>query len=126
MNRRRRTLLLGLVLVLLLAGGIVAAILWPTPSEAERMAALIQVGMTSEDVARLLPGKFDFDVKSPEDDVFVFFEPTDPDGPAMYLTFAKSGPRRVTAVWTTRGHSRIPPLTRLRRTLARALPFLGE
>jgi hypothetical protein len=44
-RKRRRTLLLGLALIALLAGGLVTAILWPRPSEAERKAALIQKPM---------------------------------------------------------------------------------
>jgi hypothetical protein len=54
MIRRRRTLLLGLALVALLAGGLAVAVLWPTPSEAERKAALIQVGMTGEQAEEVL------------------------------------------------------------------------
>jgi hypothetical protein len=48
MTRRRRTLLLGLSVLLLLAVGL--AVLWSMPSEAERKAALIRVS------SRLLRG----------------------------------------------------------------------
>jgi hypothetical protein len=53
MNRRRRTLLLGLGLVALLGVGAGAALLWPTPGDAERMASQLRVGMTVGQVGQV-------------------------------------------------------------------------
>jgi hypothetical protein len=54
MDRRRRTLLFGLAVLLLLAGGIVVALLWLAPYDAEQAAALIEVGMTRDEVLRVV------------------------------------------------------------------------
>jgi hypothetical protein len=44
MDRRRHTLLLGLVMVPLLAVEIESALLWPMPSGAEQASARVEVG----------------------------------------------------------------------------------
>jgi hypothetical protein len=48
MTRRRRTLLLGLAVLLLLAGCVAVAVFRPTPNEAERAAARIEVGVAQD------------------------------------------------------------------------------
>jgi hypothetical protein len=53
MNRRRRTLSLGLDLVALLAVGVGAALLRSTPGDAERMAWQLRVGMTMAQVGQV-------------------------------------------------------------------------
>jgi hypothetical protein len=131
MIRRRRTLLLGLALLLVV--GSVVAILWTTPCEADRKAALIRKGMTKRDV---------FDVmgpQSPMDDMLTRIQ--DPelirgtelawlqeDRSALHVGFRSSeaGAEPVVVYTWTREPPPVHPLTRLRRTLARVLPFLGE
>jgi hypothetical protein len=140
MNRLRRTLLLGLAAVLLLAFGLGASLLWPTPSEAERMASQLRVGMTMGQVGRVneylggsdpliltsgrvvAPGEFTsrivFDDPGRSERGIVFN-----DGSSIIITLSENGP--VASIRTTPPEP-VSPLTRLRRTLARALPFLGE
>jgi hypothetical protein len=145
MKRRRRILLLGLALALLLAGGIGAVLLWPLPSEAERTAARIEVGTLWDQELELLarPGqRYLADSDYRERAMLATGSPR--RRPAVDLTAIDSGTRRwryvdgstlnvtrdlegccVTSVFTTPPPP-VHPLTRLRRTLARALPFLGE
>jgi hypothetical protein len=132
-RKRRYTLLLSLALVALLAAGTGVALLWPTPSEAERMAERIEVGMTFRQVAKVVPpppqGRWSanflgdpFEIGWDQDDgstLFIEFA-TPEEGELMNGKFA-----RVAAVRTTPPPP-VHPLTRLRRTLARAFPFLGE
>jgi hypothetical protein len=55
-RKRRRILSLGLALMLLLAGGLAAALLWPDPpSDAERLAAKIELGMTHGQLKQMKP-----------------------------------------------------------------------
>jgi hypothetical protein len=109
MRKQRRTLLLGTTLVLLLTGGLVAAVLWPTLSEADRRAALYPVGM--------------IDVHEPKvSSIHWLFD----DRSRLEVTFApKDGQWRVDRVRTW-PPSPVHPLTRLRRTLALIIPALGE
>jgi hypothetical protein len=128
MNRRRRTLLLGLALVAGLAGGIVATLLWLAPCDAERFAAKIGAGMRRDEVLKVVnpppsvwqPSSTFLD-ESPW--VLNYF-----DGSILSVEFTP--PVEGGRVWVTSVRTTPPPpvhpLTRLRRTLARALPFLGE
>jgi hypothetical protein len=120
MIRRRRTLLLGLALVALLAGGIGAALLWPMSSEAEQMAALIHEGMTQQQVEKIVgphEGRAWFSEGwgcVPDGREWRF-----QDGSALQIGFCPN----ITSINVAPPD---PPLPRLRRTLARAFPFLGE
>jgi hypothetical protein len=127
MTRRRRILLLGLAVLLLLAGGLVAAVLWPTPSEGEQWAAKFRVGMALEQAW----DEFHEDVG---------WLPGNIGGGSTYGRWCKDGsfviltinwPEQsrgraiVTAIVTTPPDP-VHPLTRLRRTLALAFPFQGK
>jgi hypothetical protein len=133
MSRRRLILLLGLA-VLLLALGLDTALPRPVPSDAERAAVKVEAGMTlpqaQEAAAAKAPGLIphssmwgpDPREEGPED-YLCFYG----DGSALVITFgpAREGGRRVVAVAPTPPDP-VHPLTRLRRTLARAFPFLGK
>jgi hypothetical protein len=128
MNRRRRTvLLLGLALVpLLLFGGVVIALLWLMPSEAERRAAMVEAGMTwlqTQEVA--LPNSIGPYTPTTDGRLDGDYYWTYADGSILIVTFGQADDRYASSVRT----SPPPPadtMTRLRRTLARLLPFLGE
>jgi hypothetical protein len=119
MSRRRRILLLGVALVALAFVGTVAVVLWPLPpSEAEQKAELIRVGMPRSEVNELLGSSTRWTVAN------VF---NGKDGSQLVVVF----PHRLDLGHCVVSFHTIPPppvhpLTRLRRTLARALPFLGE
>jgi hypothetical protein len=139
MNRRRRTLLLGLA-VLLLTLGVGAALPWPTPSEAERVASQLRLGMTMGQVGQVSeylggsdpliltsgravpPGRstisitFDDPGRGTRGIVFL-------DGSSITIAIDEGG---LIGHINTTPPAPVPPLTRLRRTLARALPFRGE
>jgi hypothetical protein len=135
-RKRRRILLLGLAVLVLLAGGIGAALLWPQPPcDAERMAALIRVGMTPEEV---YDEQLHFN-RSPEfgplpRPVFVIEDfgtkekeaIPQTDGSAVFITWDENGDDLRVAAVRARLPRPVPALTRLRRTIARALPFIGE
>jgi hypothetical protein len=136
MTRRRLLLVLGLALVLLLALGVEVAVLWP--NEAELKAAAIQAGMPYAQ-ARAMLGPFTLEETSGfyqkrEDGVLI---PPDghylwvfSDGSRLTLRIehdVSANPTVVRRVETITPPTRpVHSLTRLRRTLARALPFLGE
>jgi hypothetical protein len=128
MKRRRLTVLLGLALVALLAGGVAAARLWPQPpGEAGQKADLIHEGMTFAEVTKALepatatptwpgspgsgPGYIEFGWSCDDESV-------------LYVSFGSPevGPLRVVAVRTT------PPvslLARLRRELEELILLLA-
>jgi hypothetical protein len=137
MKRRRRILilLLGLAaLLFLLAGGVGAALLWPVPSDAERAAVKVEAGMTlpqahvsaAANAPGLIPHSSMWGPDPREDgpeDYLCFYG----DGSALVITFgpAGEGGRHVVSVAPSPPPS-VHPLTCLRRTLARVLPFLRE
>jgi hypothetical protein len=109
-------------LVLLLAGAIVAALLWLLPCEAEREASLIRVGMTREQVAAAmcLPEVNTVEPTGPTSAYYLF-----EDGSLFEIRF--DADLLVSSVRTTPQYSTpLSPLDRLRRVLARAFPFLEE
>jgi hypothetical protein len=130
MYRRRRTVLLGLALVLLLAVGVGVgvAVLWPRPSNAERAADMIEVGMTlgqvqevignpgASSLERVLAGKRVFTSNS----WFTFS-----DGSTVVVAYRFDGAidQSVVVHFVS-----VPPrpLDRLRRTLAHLFPPLGK
>jgi hypothetical protein len=112
MNRRRRTLLLGLALVaLLLAGGVRVALLWPAPSDAEHWAVLIGVGLTESQELELerhyVGGKDSLGGWQ------FFYRFT--DGSELSVKYYATGGART--------HTFPPPPV---HPLTRVLPFLGE
>ncbi len=137
MRSRRRTRLLGLALVLLLALGVGVSLLWPMPCEAEQTAALLHIGMLERDACQLidsdtarirLPNSYSGLAPWPPDyqTHSVFFA----DGSRAAVDFQKnsSGEWRLSSVKVEPPDPPLVtnPLTRLRRTLARILPFLVE
>jgi hypothetical protein len=140
MSRRRRTLLLGLALVAMLTAGVGAALLWPTPSDAEQMASQLRVGMTMGQVGQVseyLGGSDPFILTSGRavppgrsSTLITFDDPGRSTRGVVFLdgssiTIAIDGGGLIGHIKTT-PPAPIHPLTRLRRTLARAFPFLGE
>jgi hypothetical protein len=120
MKRRRRNLLLGLSLALL-AVGVVGLLLWPTPSEAEWVAALLHEGMTREQVLEVISeghrgyiaGLYDYWDCSDGSILRVYYDRS-PDRVFYVINISADPPPPE------------PPMIRLRRTLARVLPFLEE
>ena len=132
MRKSWKLWLAGIALVQLLVIGVDVALLWP--SEAERGAALVRKGMTDSQVWEVLgepcEGRFrllPMTVKNVfHDECYCcLFD----DGSYLYVSLNGSGERReefrVTNVRTQQPLP-APPLTRLRRTLARIFPALKE
>jgi hypothetical protein len=131
MSRRRRTLWFGLALVLLVTMASLA-LLYSWSESALRQADLIlakecfkriELGLPHKEIDSLLKeygfqcthqqpfGEvvlMNYELVGKEVAIILCFD--EPDGPANYMEFNRPD----------------PPQTRLRRTLARALPFLGE
>jgi hypothetical protein len=120
MDRRRWKLwVVGIALAQLLIIGVEVA-QWPTPDEAEMLAAKIAVGATREQVAKALRLSEVPTVKTRATEVTIhYFD----DGSECEIRFDSNS--LVYAVRIAPSPP-VPPLTRLRRTLARAFPFLGE
>ena len=128
MNRRSwKVWVAGISLAQLLVIDVDVAVL--IPSEAERAAAKIEVGMTWEQATQLLPAlsttlgervsivayRVPVPLSGP---FFEFFD----DGSVLTVTLDVSGACVETIQPTRATH----PLTRLRRTLARVFPALAE
>jgi hypothetical protein len=112
----------GIALVLLLGAGAGAALFWSVPSKAEQLAARLRVGMTGLEVNEVLLDQQYY----LEADPFALRYDQD-DGSELYVEWdvQDAWPSKVTAIRPTPLPTD-PPLTRLRRTLARAFPFLAE
>jgi hypothetical protein len=125
---RRRTLLLGLAVL----GGIVAALLWRTPSEAERAIARIEVGMPLKGVDEVLRavGGHPFPSRGwgswLEANAQGVKTWSFQDGSYLYMTYRGVRGEEKLAGFSFAPPPRVDPLAPVRRTLARALPFLGE
>jgi hypothetical protein len=122
---RRRILLLGLALALLLASGVLVALLYPMPSEAERTAAKLSVGMPWEQACVLAKssavGSGDLTLARRLDGAISWrYE----DGSALTID-SDTMARCVASIETTRPPS-VHPLSGLRHTLARIIPALRE
>jgi hypothetical protein len=127
MTCRRRTLLLALAVLLLLAVGLGLAILWPMPSEAEKDAASIRVGMTPgqvHEVIETLPSTRLRLMSAGEDGVVIGISYDDESGMSIWYV-GEGGSLRVREVEVF-APPPVHPLTRLRRTRARVLPFLAD
>jgi hypothetical protein len=130
MNCRRRTLLIGLAVLVLLSVGIGAVLLRPMPSEADVAAERVRVGMT-EDQARSL---FDKSIYCQTSEalgckgfVYCFADHSNLCFMTHWAEVAEGVQVfRVTSISTQPPYPPVPPLTRLRRVLARLLPDLGE
>jgi hypothetical protein len=141
MTRRRwKVWAAGLSLVAVLAGGIIAAVLWPTPSAAERMASQLRVGMTMGQVGQvseylggsdpliLTSGRAVAPGRSTSRIVFddpgrgtrgIVFD----DGSSIGITLDRDD--HVGNIKTTPPDP-VHPLTRLRHTLGRVFPALAK
>jgi hypothetical protein len=114
----------GIALVQLLVIEIDAVLLWPTPCEAERKAVSIREGMTSKEVDKLA-GTTRFGPYYVIEDRYIW--------PTLLHWEYEHGSRLVVALESgqvasirTTPPTPIPPLTHLRRTLARVFPALKE
>jgi hypothetical protein len=125
MNRRRLTLVLGLAIVVLLVAGAGVALLWPTPSEAERKAGLIRERMTRSEVSKVLgPLPRAAEILLPDRVEFRWWQD---DTSSIIIAFDSGlGVIEVRTLLPLFPPPPVHPLTRLRRTFARVLPFLGE
>jgi hypothetical protein len=128
MRQRWKAWVVGIALAQLLIIGVDAAMLWP--SEAEKALARIHEGMTMEEVEGILGGpayrimqSLTVSVYEPIQRVgiwkrevgtiiILFYGIVDVDERVCETSFQPASP--------------IPPLTRLRRTLARIIPVLEE
>jgi hypothetical protein len=126
MQGRWKLWVAGIALVQLLVIGAAVALVWP--SEAEWVAAKIEVGMRREQVwAVVNPSPSAWQPPS------TFFDESPwvlnyADGSILLIEFTprvEARPERVAWVRTT-PLPPVHPLTRLRRTLARVFPVLGE
>jgi hypothetical protein len=121
MKRRRLTTILGLTVVMLLAVGFSAALLWPIPCEAEKKAALIRVGMTRSQARELVSS--DSIARVNEQMPTCGWHYSDGSGLTIHCTVPE--PHRIERIQI------FPPdfrtsLRRMRRTLAHVLPFLAD
>jgi hypothetical protein len=111
----------GIALVQALIIGVDMALLWP--SEAERAASRIRVGMTQDQVLAQLEGRGSVSegqlLLRPLPWIWQFG-----DGSSLVVLIPISEGRLVVA--TIHTTPPVHPLARLRHTLARAFPFLGE
>jgi hypothetical protein len=116
----------GIVVVLLLAGGIVAATLWLTPTGtlAERAAAKVYAGMSCNELKQVVPESWNLSMDIRSHSEFCCFS----DGSTLWVRFDSAN--NVTSMLIPPSLNPMPPpvhpLTRLRRTLARVLPVLRE
>jgi uncharacterized protein YndB with AHSA1/START domain len=123
---RRWMLLLAVAVFALLANGLAIAARWPTPSEAERKAALLRVGMSWDETFVLMAPRWPMTYLGNEAGTRLYIGWPQSDGSQITVTFVpvEEGGRRALSIRTT--PPPVHPLTRLRRTLARAFPFVGE
>jgi hypothetical protein len=114
----------GIALVQLLVIGVDVALLWP--SEAEQIASRLREGMTETEVDKAIAGLgVGYVVSTCRIYHYRWFD----DESSLVVVMVRSEP--LGQEWRVRSFrvvSSAPdqPLTRLRRTLARAFPFLGE
>ena len=117
----------GIALAQVIVLGVDVVLLWPMPSAAEQATARIGVGMTEEEVAFSIrdytapwPG-----VSDPRGGrAWWFFK----DGSCLEVRFGPSPDEntRPAVFLHATPPPPVPPLTRLRRTLARLFPALKE
>jgi hypothetical protein len=111
-----RILLLKCALTLLIIS-VVSALLWPTPCEADRKAALIRVGMTQNQVRELVgPDAVGWINREMPSCGWIYS-----DWSRLHIDCAVPEPHRLERIQVYPPDS---PLDRLRRSLARVLPFL--
>jgi hypothetical protein len=117
----------GITLAQVLVIGADSILLWPTPSEAEKVAARLEIGMNWVDVIAPflssgsgMPWHCTTFIANNSSASCTF-----QDGSQLRVTLAHRFDQPITSISTT-PPGPIHPLTRLRRLLARALPFLGE
>ncbi len=122
-HRRWKLWVAGIALAQLLVIGVDVALLWPAPSEAERAAAMIKMGMPMRDFEQAR-ARFPKSVGGGGNlltDWKLF-----PDGSSIFVRFSRDvGGWPVELIDTTPA-APVHPLTWLRRKLARILPALAE
>jgi hypothetical protein len=114
----------GIALAQLLAIGVDVA-LWPTITEAEQVASRLWLGMTADQATQVVDEWYSQQAVSFRPDRWSKF--SDGSSLALYLSqeALTGGDAYVVNIRAIPPPS-VHPLTRLRRTLARAFPFLGE
>jgi hypothetical protein len=114
----------GIALAQLLVLGVDVALLWP--SEAEQIASRLREGMTESEVEEAVGGLGPGYVIRTGREIY---HPSFDDGSSLAVVMVWSG--RLGEGYRVGSFEVVPsapahPLTRLRRTLARAFPFLRE
>jgi len=125
MNRRRRTLLLALALVMfLIVFSLRYTSLWPAENEASRFAASIKVGTPMQDIEARLSSLRKHDDFQRVGSTLEFAW-TCSDGSILVISYESRNDCPIVRVGAAPPPP-VPLLTRLRRDLARVFPFLKE
>jgi hypothetical protein len=117
----------GIAVVQLLVIGVDMALLWPMPSEAEQLVVQIRPGMSANDVINLA-GKYS-GFMAVRDGPLLWASWHFQDGSGFALDFKASLENHsvvILPVCYVSPAQSVPTQIRLRRTLARVLPFLAE
>jgi hypothetical protein len=117
--------LFGLAALLSLAAVLGVTVLWPAASEADEDAASIRVGMTPDQVQEVVESFPDTRrrlMAAGENGEVIGISYDDQSG--MSIEYAGEGESRRVRDVEVFAPPPVHPLTRLRRTLARVLPFL--
>jgi hypothetical protein len=116
----------GIALVLMLLLGVVVSLLWPEPRcEAGRVASQIRIGMMYTDAVAVMDlNKSNQSIDRGDHKTFAYrcFK----DDSTIIVNWDLSGRISWVRAGLPRPNPPVHPLTRLRRTLARALRFLAE
>jgi hypothetical protein len=126
MQGRWKLWVAGIALGQLLVIGVDVAILWPEPCEAEQFAARLRVGMTESEV---LDTAGDLGMSWGGTLRVQMHHRLFDDGSSLTVAMCWSGRRgedRRVGNFEVIPPTLVHPLTRLRRTLARSFPLLGE
>jgi hypothetical protein len=125
MRLRWKVWLAGIALAQLLVVGVEVA-LWPTPSEAERLATRVRLGMTKDEARRALDGYDPYELRGWDSGFWCHFADQSDLNVGLRRDAGPKGVRDTVSFIHTGTAPPEPPLTRLRRTLARVFPFLAE
>jgi hypothetical protein len=125
MRKRWKLWAAGMALVLVMVGVGVLLLLWPATPLAEQKAPLIHEGMTYSQVQAVIgsPGASGPPRQYP---TTIWWGFSDGSSVAVEYLLDEATQQGVVARVRTLPAYSVPPLTRLRRTLARIIPALGE